>query len=51
MYDRLGRAAVRFAARYLWRRHRRRIWVGVGVATVVAAAAAGYAATREPPEG
>jgi uncharacterized protein involved in exopolysaccharide biosynthesis len=51
MYDRLGQAAVRFAIKYLWRRNRRGILIGVGVATVVAAAAAGYAATREPPEG
>jgi uncharacterized protein involved in exopolysaccharide biosynthesis len=51
MYNRLGRAAVRFAISYLWRRHKRRVWIGLGVATVVAAAAVGYTATRDVPEG
>jgi hypothetical protein len=51
MYNRLGKASVKFAFRYMRRRYRRqsRIALGVGVAAVVAAAA--YLATREVPEG
>ena len=30
MYDRLGKAAIRFALRYLRRRYRRQIRIGVG---------------------
>jgi len=50
MYNRLGKASLRFAFRYLRRRYRReaRIALGVGVA---AAAVAAYLATREVPEG
>ena len=35
MYDKLGKAAVRFAFRYLRRRYRREIRIGIGVAAVV----------------
>ena len=50
MYNRLGKASLKFAYRYLRRRYRReaRIALGVGVA---AAAIAAYFATREVPEG
>jgi hypothetical protein len=50
MYNRIGRAAVKFAFHYLRRRYRReaRIALGMGVA---AAALAAYLATREVPEG
>ena len=49
-YDRLGKAAIRFALRYARRRYRReiRIGIGIGVAGLVIAA---YAATRNVPEG
>jgi hypothetical protein len=50
MYNRLGKASLKFAFRYLCRRYRREariaLGVGVGVAAVVA-----YLATREVPEG
>ena len=36
MYDKIGKAAVRFAFRYLRRRYRREIRIGVGVVAVVA---------------
>lgn len=51
MYNRLGKASVKFAFRYVRRRYRRqtRIALGVGVAAVVASAA--YLAAREVPEG
>ena len=50
MYNRLGRASIRFAFRYLRRRYRReaRIALGLGIAGVAVAA---YLATREVPEG
>ncbi|MFL5873022.1 MAG: hypothetical protein ACJ75T_06060 [Solirubrobacterales bacterium] len=50
MYNRLGKASLKFAFRYVRRRYRREariaLGVGVGVAAVVA-----YLATREVPEG
>jgi hypothetical protein len=51
MYNRLGKASVKFAFRYVRRRYRRqtRIAVGLGLAAVVAGAA--YLASREVPEG
>jgi hypothetical protein len=49
-YDKLGKAAIRFAVKYIRRRYRRQIRVGVGVAAVALAIAA-YAATRNVPEG
>lgn len=49
-YDRAGKAAVRFAFRYLRRRYRREIRIGLGL-TAVAVAIAAYLASREVPEG
>jgi len=48
--DRLGKIAIRFAFRYVRRRYRRQIRIGVGVA-VTGLAVAGYLATRNVPEG
>jgi hypothetical protein len=50
IYDRLGRAAVRFAVTYLRRRYRREIRIGIGL-TAGALAVAAYLATRNVPEG
>jgi hypothetical protein len=50
MHDRAGKAAVRFAFRYLRRRYRREIRIGVGLTAAVVAVAA-YLASREVPEG
>lgn len=50
MYDRLGRAAIRFALSYLRRRYRRAIRVGA-LALAAGVAAAAYAASRNVPEG
>jgi hypothetical protein len=49
-YDRLGKAALRFAFRYVRRRYRRQIRIGAGVA-VAGFAAAAYLASRNVPEG
>jgi hypothetical protein len=49
-YDKLGKAAIRFAVKYVRRRYRRQIRIGTGVAAVALAIAA-YAATRNVPEG
>lgn len=49
-YDKLGKAAIRFAVKYVRRRYRRQIRIGVGVATGVVAIAA-WAATRNVREG
>ena len=48
--DRLGKAAIRFAAKYVRRRYRRQIRIGAGVA-IAAIAIAAYAASRNVPEG
>jgi hypothetical protein len=50
MYDRIGKASMKFAFRYVRRRYRRetRIALGLGLLAVVIAA---YLATREVPEG
>lgn len=50
IYDRLGRAAVRFAVTYLRRRYRREIRIGIGVGAGILTVAA-YLATRNVPEG
>lgn len=50
IYDRLGKAALRFTVAYLRRRYRRQIRVGAGVA-VVAIGVAVYLANRDAPEG
>ncbi|HEX5929903.1 MAG TPA: hypothetical protein VFY48_10970 [Solirubrobacterales bacterium] len=49
--DRVGRAAVRIAYRYLRRRYRREIRIGLGVTAAAIAIAAAYLASREVPEG
>lgn len=51
MYNRLGRASVRFAFRYLRRRYRRETRIALGVLGVATVAAAAYLASREVPEG
>ena len=48
--DRLGRVAVSFAVRYLRRRYRREIRIGIGAGAAVLAIAA-YLASRNVPEG
>jgi hypothetical protein len=48
--DKLGKAAIRFAIRYVRRRYRRQIRIGAGVA-VIAVGIAAYVATRNVPEG
>ena len=50
MRDSIGRATVRFGARYLRRRYRREIRIGVGVAAAVVAVAA-FLAARNVREG
>jgi len=49
-YDKLGKAAIRFAVRYVRRRYRRQIRIGAGV-TVGVVAIAAYLASRNVPEG
>jgi len=50
MYDSIGKAAVRFAFRYVRRRYRRELRIGIGAAAVVIAVGA-YLASRNVPEG
>ncbi|HEV7615178.1 MAG TPA: hypothetical protein VGO36_02995 [Solirubrobacterales bacterium] len=50
MYDRVGKTAIRFAYRYMRRRYRREIRLGIGVAAVFVAIGA-YLASRNVPEG
>lgn len=50
MYDKLGKAALRFTVAYLRRRYRREIRIGAGVAAVAIGAAI-YLANRDVPEG
>ncbi|HEX3173942.1 MAG TPA: hypothetical protein VHQ43_06975 [Solirubrobacterales bacterium] len=50
MYDRLGKAALRFTIAYLRRRYRREIRIGAAVA-VGALGIAVYLANRNVPEG
>lgn len=50
MSDAIGKAAVRFAFRYLRRRYRREIRIGIGVGATVLAIGA-YLASRNVPEG
>jgi type II secretory pathway component PulM len=50
MYERLGKASVRFAFRYVRRRYRREARIALGLGVVVIAIVA-YLATREVPEG
>jgi hypothetical protein len=48
--DKLGRAAIRFAFKYVRRRYRRQIRIGTGIA-IAGVAVAIYAASRNVPEG
>jgi hypothetical protein len=50
MYDRFGKAALRFAFAYVRHRYRREIRIGLGSAVVVVGLAA-YLASRNVPEG
>lgn len=50
MYDKLGKAALRFTVSYLRRRYRREIRLGVGIGAVAIGVAV-YLASREVPEG
>ena len=50
MYDKLGKAAVGFAFRYLRRRYKRELRIGIGVAALVVGIGA-YLASRNVPEG
>jgi hypothetical protein len=49
-YDKLGKVAIRFALKYVRRRYRRQIRIGVGAAAVAVGVAA-YLASRDVPEG
>jgi hypothetical protein len=50
MYDKVGKAALRFTVSYLRRRYRREIRLGVGIGAVAIGVAV-YLANREVPEG
>jgi hypothetical protein len=51
MYNRLGKASVKFAFRYLRRRYRRETRIGLAVLGGGLIALIAYVATREVPEG
>jgi hypothetical protein len=51
MYNRIGRASVKFAFGYLRRRYRREARIALGVAGAAAVAGIAYLAKREVPEG
>lgn len=50
MYDRIGKASMKFAFRYVRRRYRRETRIALGLG-LLAVAIAAYLATREVPEG
>ena len=50
MYNRLGKASIKFAFRYARRRYRRETRIALGLG-IVGAVLAAYLATREVPEG
>ncbi len=50
MYDKVGKAALRFAIAYLRRRYRREIRIGAGLAVATIGVAV-YWANRNVPEG
>jgi hypothetical protein len=50
MYDKVGKAALRFTLAYLRRRYRREIRIGIGLGAVAIGAAI-YLANRDVPEG
>jgi hypothetical protein len=51
MYNRLGKASIKFAFRYALRRYRREVRIGLGVLGAGVVALVAYLATREAPEG
>jgi hypothetical protein len=51
MYNRLGKASVKFAFRYVRRRYRRQARIVLGAGIAVAVAGAAYLVSREVPEG
>lgn len=51
MYNRLGKASVKFAFRYLRRRYRRESRIALGVFGAGVVAALAYFGTRDAPEG
>jgi hypothetical protein len=51
MYNRIGKASVKLAFRYLRRRYRRESRIALGALGVAVFAAVAYLATREVPEG
>jgi uncharacterized protein involved in exopolysaccharide biosynthesis len=51
MYNRLGKASMKFAFRYMRRRYRRESRIALGVFGVGVVAAVAYLARREVPEG
>jgi hypothetical protein len=50
MYDKVGKATIRFAFRYARRRYKREIRIGLGLGAAVLAIGA-YLASRNVPEG
>ena len=48
--DKLGKAAIRFALKYVRRRYRREIRLGIGL-SIAGIAVAAYLASRNVPEG
>jgi hypothetical protein len=50
MYDKVGKAAIRFAFRYARHRYKREIRIGIGVSVAVVAIGA-FLASRNVPEG
>jgi hypothetical protein len=51
MYNRIGKASVKFAFGYLRRRYRRETRIALGAFGVAVVAAVAYLAKREVPEG
>lgn len=50
MYNRIGKASIKFAFHYARRRYRREVRIALGLG-LIAVAIAAYLATREVPEG
>jgi hypothetical protein len=50
MYDKVGKAAIRFAFAYARRRYKREIRIGIGITAGLVAIGA-YLASRNVPEG
>jgi hypothetical protein len=50
MHDRIGKATLKFAFRYIRRRYRREARIALGLG-ILGALLAAYLATREVPEG